>query len=43
MLGSGCHFLRLFKMVADEPALFAYADRCATRPAFQRAHGFETT
>jgi glutathione S-transferase len=43
MLGSGCHFLRLFKMVSDEPLLFAYADRCAARPAFQRAQGFEQT
>ena len=43
MLGSGCHYLRLFKMVSDEPLLFAYADRCAARPAFQRAQGFETT
>jgi glutathione S-transferase len=41
MLGSACHFLRLFKMVADEPVLFAYADRCAARPAFQRAGAFE--
>ena len=41
MLGAACHFLRLFKMVADEPLLFAYADRCAARPAFQRAQGFE--
>jgi glutathione S-transferase len=41
MLGSGCHFLRLFNMVSDEPLLFAYADRCAARPAFQRAQGFE--
>jgi glutathione S-transferase len=43
MLGSGCHFLRLFNMVSDEPLLFAYADRCAARPAFQRAQGFEET
>jgi glutathione S-transferase len=41
MLGSACHFLRLFKMVSDDPILFAYADRCAARPAFQRAQGFE--
>ena len=43
MLGSGCHFLRLFNMVSDEPLLFAYADRCAARPAFRRAQGFEAT
>ena len=42
LLGASCHFLRKFKMVADEPILFAYADRCAARPAFQRADAFES-
>jgi glutathione S-transferase len=41
LLGSTCHFLRLFKMAEDEPVLFAYADRCAARPAFQRAQALE--
>ncbi len=43
LLGSSCHFLRLFKMLSDDPILFSYADRCATRPAFQRAIAFEAT
>lgn len=40
-LGMSCHFLRMFKMLSDEPILFAYADRCAARPAFQRAMALE--
>jgi hypothetical protein len=30
------------QMLDDDPVLFAYADRCAARPAFQRAQSFET-
>ncbi|HJY37397.1 MAG TPA: hypothetical protein VJ299_08035, partial [Steroidobacteraceae bacterium] len=41
LLGMSCAFLRQFKMLADEPVLFAYADRCAARPAFQRAYALE--
>jgi glutathione S-transferase len=41
LLGMSCHFLRLFKMIDAEPLLFAYADRCAARPAFQRAMALE--
>jgi len=41
LLGSSCHFMRLFKMVEDEPVLFAYADRCTSRPAFKRAQALE--
>ncbi len=41
LLGMSCKFLRVFKMVSDEPVLFAYADRCAARPAHQRAQGLE--
>jgi len=41
LLGMSCHFLRLFKILSDEPVLFAYADRCAARPAFQRAMALE--
>lgn len=37
LLGMSCYFMRAFKMVAEEPLLFAYADRCTARPAFQRA------
>jgi hypothetical protein len=35
------HFLRAFKMLAADPVIFAYADRCAARPAFQRAAAAE--
>ena len=41
LLGSSCRFMRLFKMVEDEPVLFAYADRCTARPAFKRAEALE--
>jgi len=41
LLGMSCHFMRQFKILEDEPLLFAYADRCAARPAFQRASAFE--
>jgi glutathione S-transferase len=41
LLGMSCYFMRQFKMLTDEPALFAYADRCAARPAFQRAYALE--
>jgi glutathione S-transferase len=43
LLGMSCAFLRQFKMIADEPVLFAYAERCAARPAFQRAYALEPT
>ena len=41
LLGMSCHFLRQFKMTDTEPVLWAYADRCAARPAFQRAAAIE--
>ena len=41
LLGMSCHFLRQFGAVKDEPRLFAYADRCAARPALQRALALE--
>lgn len=37
LLGMSCSFMRQFKILDNEPALFAYADRCMARPAFQRA------
>jgi glutathione S-transferase len=37
LLGTACHFLRQFKLIEAEPALFAYVDRCLARPAFERA------
>jgi glutathione S-transferase len=37
-IGSGLNFaVRRFKMVPSCPAFDAYLDRCAARPAFQRA------
>jgi glutathione S-transferase len=41
LLGMSCNFMRQFKMIENEPLLFAYADRCAARPAFQRASALE--
>ena len=38
MVGSGLNFaIRIFKMVPSRPAFDRYLDRCAARPAFQRA------
>jgi glutathione S-transferase len=37
LLGMSAHFLRDFKLLTDDPVILPYADRCAARPAFQRA------
>jgi glutathione S-transferase len=38
IIGSGLHFaIRMFKMVPPRPSFDRYLDRCAARPAFQRA------
>ena len=38
VIGSGLNFaVRLFKMVPSRPSFDRYIDRCAARPAFQRA------
>lgn len=37
MLGSSAIFLRLFDMLPASPVLEAYAERCASRPAYQRS------
>lgn len=37
MLGSSAIFMRMFGMMPESAILNAYADRCAARPAFQRA------
>lgn len=41
LLGSGVRFMRDFKLLTDDPVLFAYADRCTARPACQRAGAIE--
>ena len=37
MVGSSVLFMRQFGMLTDNPTLAGYADRCAARPAYQRA------
>lgn len=37
LLGMSVNFLRTFRMLESDEILFAYLDRCAARPAFQRA------
>jgi glutathione S-transferase len=37
MLGSSVHFMQLFNMLGNAPALLEYVDRCRQRPAFQLA------
>jgi len=41
MLGTACHFLRQFKLIANEPPIFDYIDRCLRRPALQHALALE--
>ena len=41
MLGSSVHFLQLFDMLGDAPALNEYVDRCRQRPAFKAAQSKE--
>ena len=41
LLGMAAHYLRRFEMLEDDPAIFAYADRVSSRPAFQRALALE--
>jgi glutathione S-transferase len=37
MLGSSVVFMRMFDMLPASDALSGYADRCLSRPAYQRA------
>jgi len=37
LMGTSAHFLREFKLLTDDPLIFAYADRCLARPAHRRA------
>jgi glutathione S-transferase len=41
LLGSSVVFLRAFGMLGDSPVLNDYADRCAARPAFEKALALE--
>ena len=41
MLGSSVHFLQLFNLLGDAPALVEYVERCRERPAFQTAQAKE--
>ena len=41
MLGSSVHFLQLFDLLGDAPALTDYVNRCRQRPAFQTAQSKE--
>jgi glutathione S-transferase len=41
MLGSSVHFLQLFDLLGDAPALTEYVDRCRQRPAFRAAQAKE--
>jgi glutathione S-transferase len=42
MLGSAVYFLDMFKILADEPVLKGYLERCSARPAAQRAFAAQT-
>jgi len=42
LVGSSVIFLRMFDMLPDSEVLSAYADRCAARPAYQKALSLES-
>ena len=37
LMGTSARYMRQFGMLQHDDVLFAYADRCAERPAFRRA------
>jgi glutathione S-transferase len=41
LVGSSAHYMRMFGVLTDDPVIFAYADRCLARPAYQRALAME--
>jgi glutathione S-transferase len=41
LVGSSVHFMKMFKVLPENAALGAYVERCAARPAFQRAAAFD--
>ena len=41
-LGSGIHFMDVFKILPNRPELRAYAERCRARPGFRRAAALES-
>lgn len=42
LLGTGASYLQQFGLVAGDPVLTAYVERCSRRPAFLRAQALET-
>ena len=42
LLGSGIHFMDVFKILPNRPELRAYAERCRARPGFRRAVALES-
>lgn len=41
MVGSSLHFMRMFKVLQDSPALVGYVERCTARQAWQAAMASE--
>lgn len=41
MVGSSLHFMRMFEVLPDSPALVGYMERCTARPAWQAAMASE--
>ena len=42
LIGTGAFYLRRFGLIADDAVLDAYIDRCSSRPAWDRAQGFDS-
>ena len=41
LVGSSCHFMKLFGAMPDSPPIAAYIERCQSRPAFAAAQAVE--
>lgn len=41
LVALSAHFMKQFNMLPDNPAIDAYVERCAARPAFQKLQAFE--
>jgi glutathione S-transferase len=41
LLGTSAYHLKQFGLIADDPILLPYIDRCQARPAFKRAQSFD--
>jgi glutathione S-transferase len=41
LVGTAAYFLNRFGLIGEDPAITPYIERCASRPAWQRAQAFD--